>query len=125
MERYLLDSSAILNILEGSAEGRKAAGILRGNEVVTSIVCYCEVLNKASREKQSAAEAFLSKVPVFPVSLADGYEARKIADSCRKDGNYVPTLDCIIAATAKNNNATVVTMDDDFARMAEVRKVVI
>lgn len=121
----MLDSSAILHILDGTPEGRKAAGILKGKEMSTSIICYCEVLNKANLDKQGIAEAFLSRIPIYPLSLADGHEARKIADYCRKNGKYVPTTDCLIAATAKNNNATVIATDNDFERMADVRKIIV
>jgi len=122
MERYLLDSSIILDVLAGNASGVKAAHILRGGESATSVICYCEVLNKIDLLRQEKAENFLSKLLVFGVTLADGKAAKKLQDECRKSGGQVPTTDCLIAATAMNNGAVMVASDKDFERIKGLEK---
>lgn len=125
MERYLLDTSIILDILSGTTEGQKATRLIEdtGAEVFTSVICYCEVLNKINLEKRGRAKVFLSKLFVFGLSLADGELALKIQDDCRSSGNYVPTLDCLVAATAINNRAAILTLDKDFGRIEKAKKI--
>lgn len=125
MARYLLDSTIILEILSGSAKGKKAVEMVGGNELTTSVICFCEVLNKADKERRAKVKAFLSRVMVFSVSLEDGDVASAIAESCRNAGEYVPTLDCLIAASARNNDAVVITTDSDFARMDGIGKILL
>ncbi len=122
MTRFLLDTSIILAILDGTAKGQVAKQLIQNSELITSIVCYCEVLNKASLNKIVVAERFLSNLSIFPLTLADGELAKEFQYSCRKSGKFVSTLDCLIAATASNNNATVITTDSDFGRIDGVKK---
>ena len=124
MEKYLLDSSIIIEILGGSSIGLKAGELVRQGEASTSIISYCEVLNVVDLEKLSKAEAFLSQIPVFGVALSDGNTAKNLQYECRKAGKYVPTMDCLIAATAINNNSILVAADQDFERIEKLRKIV-
>lgn len=124
MEKYLLDSSVILDILEGNAEGRQAAKTFSQAEACTSVICYCEVLNKTNLNELNKAEAFLSKLIVFEVTLADGNSAKTLQFESRKTGKHVPTIDCLIAATAINNNAILAASDKDFNRLGNLRKII-
>ena len=124
MKRFLLDSSIINDILSGNARGQKAATRIEGGELATSVICYCEVLNNINLDKQPKAETFISKLLVFGLSVGDGKIARDLQDSCRAAGKQVPTIDCLIAATALANHATVVSSDSDFARIDGVEKLV-
>ena len=125
MERFLLDSSVILDILAGNADGQKAVGFLKNGEASTSVICCCEVLNTVNLEKYAKAEAFLSKLLVFGLSVSDGETARGLQKNCRKTGRHVPTIDCLIAATAINNDATVISSDSDFERLDGARKLLV
>ena len=122
MARFLLDSSIIIHMLNGTDAGRAAVKFVSAGELVTSIICYCEVLNEANLDKQAQAEGFLSKLLIFQVTLEDGKTAKGFQDSCRKSGKFVPSTDCLIAATAANNNAMVVASDPDFERISGVEK---
>ncbi len=124
MTRFLLDSSTINDILSGNARGAKAARRIEGGELATSVICYCEVLNNINLDKQPRAEAFISKLLVFGLSVADGKIALDLQDSCRAAGRQVPAIDCLIAATAIANSAIVVSSDLDFARIEGVEKLV-
>lgn len=122
MTRFLLDTSIILHILDATAKGAKATELLSGGEAVTNIICYCEVLNKTNLDKLAKAEEFLSKLLIFQVTLEDGKTAKDFQYACRKAGNFVPSTDCLIAATAANNKAVLVASDPDFERIASVEK---
>ncbi len=117
MTRFLLDSSAILNVMDGGSKGQDIAALIRGGELCTSVICFCEVLNKCNLDKRVKAEAALIKLLVFSAGLEEGEIAVGFQDSCRKRGVFVPSTDCIIAATAKSNRAILVSTDSDFSRI--------
>ncbi len=122
MTRFLLDSSAILNMLANTSSSSDIRNFISNGELVTSVICYCEVLNEINLHKIKIAEEFLNQLLIFQVTLADAHLAKEIEYACRKSGGQVPTMDCLIAATASNNNATVITTDSDFSRIDGVKK---
>ncbi len=125
MDRFLFDTSAILEILSGSGEGKRAAAIVRSGEVATSVIAYCEVVNKADVDKLAKAEAFLKKLLVFYLGQAELETARDIELACRKKGRQVPTLDALIAATAMNTGSTLVSADRDFERIEGLKRIIL
>lgn len=125
MERYLLDSSIILDMLEGNARGRRARERVENAEATTSIICYCEVLNKGTLAGFERAHSLLDKLPVFETTLADGHLAVEMQLACRRAGTHVRTADCLIAATAMNRGAVVLASDGDFLRIDGARKEII
>ncbi|MBI2444903.1 type II toxin-antitoxin system VapC family toxin [Candidatus Micrarchaeota archaeon] len=122
MTQYLLDASAILHIVGGTPQGARIRDLVRNGESATSIICYCEVLNKADLDKLAKAEAFMSNLLVFPFDVSDGSTAKKIQLDCRRNGGYVPTLDCMVAATAIQYDCELVTSDSDFERIGGLKK---
>jgi predicted nucleic acid-binding protein len=125
LEQYFADSSVILNILAGNQKGVHAAAILSKGSLCTNVICYCEVLNTSDRNRRASAEALLSKFMLFPVTLADCDAACQMQDSCRKRGEQVRTSDCLIAASAKNAGAILVTSDSDFERIESLEKIIV
>ncbi|MFA5247175.1 MAG: PIN domain-containing protein [Candidatus Micrarchaeia archaeon] len=125
MVQYFLDSSVILDILAGNQRSVKAVKLVSNAELVTNVICYCEVLNTADMNRRIKAESLLARFMVFPVSLAECDTACRMQDSCRKRGEYVRTSDCLIAASAKNIGAILVTSDSDFERIEGLEKIVL
>ncbi len=124
MERYFMDTSAILGILAGGRDGLDIYHFVKKQKIYTSILCYCEVLNKAEGKRQEHAKELLSSFILLPLTLTDGFLAEKLQYACRKTGKHVSTSDCLIAATALNHDAEVVTMDSDFKRIEGLKSYV-
>ncbi len=117
MSRYLLDASFILDVLKGGSSAFDMVQFIRDGEHLTSVLCYCEVLNVSSEKKQATAKEFLSNLTVLPLTLKEGGIAEKLQYDCRRQGRHVKTMDCLIAATAINHDASVVATDSDFTRI--------
>ncbi len=124
MEQFLLDSSAIMHLLGKTNVGLDIRRVISSGELVTSLLCYCEVLNEVNLDKLKITEEFLNELFISQVTLSDARLAKELQYNCRKAGGQVPTMDCLIAATAINNNATIVTTDSDFERIQEVKKII-
>ena len=62
-------------------------------------------------------EALLEGFPVILADRSDHVAAAGIANACRRHGVSVSTVDCLIAALTTRRNATLFTLDADFARV--------
>jgi len=117
-----LDSSAIVDLLRGGQKGDNIQHLLEGKKLLTSVICYCEVLNQSEGPRQAQAKSFMSSLLVLPVTVSDGDVAEQMQYSCRKSGGHVRTMDCLVAATAFNHGATLVATDSDFERIDGLKK---
>lgn len=126
MERFFLDSSAIIALLGAESEGTQIKRFLKSAhpdyELITNVICHCEVLNKSDLADLEVAEAFLSKISVFPISIQDGLLACNLQFACRKKGGQIGTLDSLIAASAIANDAELLSLDSDFERIEGLKK---
>lgn len=77
-----------------------------------------EVLSGVRDEEQHAR--LLARLAPFPVLIAtriDHLHAADIANTCRRRGISLTAVDCLIAAQAIENDARLMTTDDDFVRV--------
>ncbi len=108
----------------GSAEPREAKTLRRLIEADEGIgvpgIVLQEILSGVREEARF--EKLREAMAGFPLALATKcahIEAARIANSCRRKGVAVSTIDCVIAAIAIEHNAQLFTTDKDFARIAE------
>jgi len=111
---YILDSSVVIEILRGNKEIRETTKRLTegGEAVITSITRY-EVLVGV---KNDAQRKIVELIPCVDI----GCRAAAIAVDLQRElkGRGLPATlpDTLIAAKAKELNATVLTRDRDFER---------
>lgn len=116
MTRYVIDSYAWIEYLDGSVKGEKARGIIEGKnaEVFTSVITIAEVCAKARKMNSDPEEAFrrivaLSRVePIDPLLAKDAGVFRQ--DMRKKIENF-GLADAIILLTARALNAKVLSGD--------------
>jgi len=125
----LLDTSAFieLNRLTGSPTGRTAARLLGSDAVTITEPVVMEVL--AGCRSQRAVREMRARLLSFPMLRVGGLEsyerAAAIHRTCRLHGETVRSyVDCLIAAIAIRENASVLHADRDFdiiARHTDLR----
>ena len=125
MRRYLLDT----NIIGAYLMGRKKASELahpwiQNDEAATSILIYgevCEYLKSFSdvSERLAALRMLLRKVHPYPLtySLLEKYAEIRRAMRPPQGTGLIGDIDTLIAATALDNDLTLVTTDSDFLRV--------
>ena len=129
MDLILLDTSAFieLNRLTGSPTGRTAARLLGSDAVTITEPVVMEVL--AGCRSQRAVREMRARLLSFPMLRVGGLEsyerAPAIHRTCRLHGETVRSyVDCLIAAIAIRENASVLHADRDFdiiARHTDLR----
>ena len=119
---YILDSDIVIWILRKqdllvSAIERLSS---RGSTSVSTIT-VAEVYKNAFPTELLGIEDFFTNQWVIPVSLEIAREAGLYWNQFHKKLANLSTLDCIIAATAKLNRLTIVTMNTRHFPMSDIK----
>jgi tRNA(fMet)-specific endonuclease VapC len=114
---WLLDTNTLVYILNGEPRVRARANEAgRSGRVVTSIVAVAELLYGVERSARPEAnrrhlEKELEHLEVVPVSLGAAGQFGRLKAGLRAKGVNKTDLDLMIAATALDLGATLVTND--------------
>jgi predicted nucleic acid-binding protein len=123
MRGYVLDASAVIHYLEAGLGAGKVEQLLAG-AFRQQLLLYISVLNLAEvyylawqrtgEEKAHQTVASLSHLPIqiIPVDLPQALKAGEL-----KAEHKIPFVDCIAAALALRQQATLVTSDHDFEKL--------
>jgi predicted nucleic acid-binding protein len=120
---YVLDASAVLKLLTGEPGARRVEQLVREADrlrtpMLASVAHWGEVfyLSWQRHGEQAAREALgdLSQLPirVVPVDLTQALKAGEL-----KALHNIPYVDCLAAALAVLQQATLVTSDHDFDKL--------
>ncbi|MFZ1129197.1 MAG: type II toxin-antitoxin system VapC family toxin [Terriglobales bacterium] len=119
---YVLDANAILDFLMNGPGAERVEYLLRGarpdTPLLVSAVNWGEVFyiswqrHGAESAKQTLAELLQFSIRIVPVDVAQVLKAGEL-----KAVHKVPYVDCLAAALATLNQATLVTSDRDFEKL--------
>jgi predicted nucleic acid-binding protein len=113
---YLLDTNWVIDYLAGEEGAADLINSLVDEGIGISLITYMEVyqgiIRQASPQRAEAQlQAFLARVPLFPLTLAVARRCARLREDLRQQGKRVNSraLDLIIAATALEYGMTLVT----------------
>ena len=120
-DRYLLDTNAIIQLIDGNVEIEKALN--RADFVAMSVISEFEYLSYDGLSEKDIVEynLFRTCTNVFSVPSDDHIFSQLVIKARREYGMKLP--DAIIAATARANGLTVLTADEHFKRLKAPWKV--
>jgi tRNA(fMet)-specific endonuclease VapC len=114
---WLLDTNTLVYILNGEIRIRARANEAgRAGRVVTSIIVVAELLYGVERSSRKEAnrrhlEKVLEPIEIVPLSLGAAAHFGRLKAALRAKGVNKTDLDLLIAATALDLGATLVTND--------------
>ena len=114
MAEYLLDTSFLIDLMNGEERVSRIHEETRG-EQATSAVCVYELSKFNGFETSSIEEK-----RVFRFSSDDAGRAGKVYRSLSEEGEPVGETDTMIAGVALNRGLTLVTRDADFDRIDDL-----
>ncbi len=91
------------------------SGLIKGNVYITGPIIAELLLGIKSDKEHSLLSSHIEAVPFLECGSAEWKKAGEISFIIRKSGLTIPLTDVIIAATAINNNASVLTLDAHFS----------
>lgn len=117
-----LDSTFCIDLLKGLPEARARAEELvrEGERLAIAAPALTEVLVGAFRQggrRLAQSLDFVAQLEVLGVNEDIALEAARVGGECLRRGEAVGTTDLLIAATAKQHRAHLVSRDRDFARV--------
>jgi predicted nucleic acid-binding protein len=123
VKAYVLDASAVLDFVEDGPGAERMERLLkealhRGTRLLISVANWGEVFYHQWQQRGDEAArqttGDLSRLPIeiVPVDLAQAMKAGEL-----KAVHKIPYVDCIAAALAVLQSATLVTADRDFEKL--------
>lgn len=123
---YLLDTDWIINVLRGVPGDSYEVERLRNAGLAVSIVSYGELFEGVAASldpetERALIDAFLGSFPVVQLDTAILQRFGSIRHGLRRQGQLIPDLDLLIAATAIAYNLILMTHNRrHFARIPDL-----
>lgn len=121
--RYLVDSDVVADALKGKSQAVQLLSTLSPDGLAISLVTYGEIYegilySRDSKASERVFNRFLRDVTVVPMTRPIMRRFAQLRGQLRAAGNIISDFDLLIAATAIQNNLTLVTRNKrHFARV--------
>ena len=117
--RYLIDSSAWIEYLDGGASGEKVNKIIKeeNNEIITLALNISEVISKTKRMNRNADlayESIISNAEFFDITPEIAKEAGLLHSQLRKQNQSISIADTLMMISSEALSARIVTKDNHF-----------
>ena len=111
---YILDSSAIIEIIHGSEKGKKVLDIIKSSPVATTVFSIYEVFMGVKEKYRNMTLDFFANLPILIFTRADALQSIEIDKDLERAGKKINLLDTFIAAICTINKQTLITFDNHF-----------
>jgi predicted nucleic acid-binding protein len=122
---FILDSSAIIELIAGSILGKKVNDAVGNNQLATTTISLVEVLTGIRGKAVVPALAFFDAVEVLAFDKKSALETVWIEKELRRNGNMIGRSDIFIAGICKRYDYMLVTCDKDFNKVKSIKRKVI
>lgn len=116
---YLLDTSAIIEILHDTQAGKKIREVVRGKNHFISCVTVYEL--SKHKKKNEKLEYLINNMASLNLTKEGSKEAGEIYKAI-PEKDEINEMDILIAGVSIGNQLTVISLDKDFKRMSEYYK---
>ena len=115
---YVLDSSAIIELIEKTPRGERVENFMRDTALVTTSICMHEVMAGAtSKEEFFIFEGLFATMQVLDHTKEAAKEGAKIEQDLTRTGNLISARDILIAGICKARGGEIVTFDKGFTKI--------
>ncbi len=120
--KYVIDSWAWIEYLDGSTTGEKVAAKIKTGEIYTSVVTVAEVVSKVDRQHKDPKVAFSAITSLSKIVLSNEDSAKEVGlvhSSTKKERPNFSLGDAFVLYSARSMQAKVLTGDPDFEGLKE------
>lgn len=112
----ILDSSAIIQILNGTRIGKEIKDRYMHREFIsaTTSISINEVLIGIKENKKEDVKKFFKELEILDFGSEAAYKSVEIEEELRKKGKLINKLDIYIASICLIHNIPIITLDKDF-----------
>lgn len=120
---YLLDTDILIWVLRGREEIVNKVSLLKdNNEMAISVISIAEIYKNIFPSELPATQSFLNAHTIISVDKEIAEIAGLYWQQYSKQIQKLSLMDCFIAATAKNNKATLMTLNIRHFPMSDISK---
>lgn len=116
---YILDTSAIIEILRKTERGKRIAEKIRGNEIATSVFSVYELLMGLNKGEQITE--LVNTIPSIAFEAQDAQKSSSVHRDLLRKGKPINLIDMFIASMALNRSLHIITCDRDFEKIAGLK----
>lgn len=114
---YVLDSSAIIELLADSLLGKKIVDLVGDEPLSSTVISLIEVMDGIHKKTEPAVHAFFQSVPIFELTLEAAKQCVTLQKNLKESGKPLERADLFIAGICKHKGLSLVTCDKDFLRV--------
>jgi predicted nucleic acid-binding protein len=128
---FVLDSSIVIELEKGNKEIIKKITELNNIHKTTAcitFISYFEVysgIRKKIEKNREKAYNFLQKFPLIYPSKRTAEILAELREKYQEKGSLLPLADMMIVSQVKEHGLLLVTMDRDFEKIGEIRKIIL
>lgn len=121
---YLLDSSAIIELLHGTKSGEEIMKFIDNNHVCTTSINLYEVLMGENEKENEKISQFFSSVKILDFDENAARFSVELEKKLIRSGKNINKIDVLIAGICKSNNKLLVSLDNDFKRIEGLKSAI-
>jgi len=118
---YFLDTSAILEVLHGSERGLKIKNYIGENPIFISTISVHEILVGLKENEKKLVERFFREVTAIEYDKSSAIKSSEIERHLRSKGKLINIADILISGSCLVLNFTLVTCDNDFLKISNLK----
>lgn len=118
---FILDSSAIIEILKGSNCGKEIGNELDKTSLATTVFSVYEILVGAKPQEIEKIESFFKDLDIISFDKLAARETSLIEKELTAKGSMINKIDIFIASLCRLNDAILVTADKDFKKISNFK----
>jgi len=117
---YILDSSLLIELLQEKPRAAKIMELVGNETAVTTLISVHELFRGAEGKEEFVVKNLLQGMEILLFTSEDAQISGKLAQKLAKKGIPINVADLLIAGICLNNNAKLVTFDNDFKLVPEL-----
>jgi len=118
---FLLDSTAIIELLDASEVGIKIQEEFQDKDIATTAFSVHEVLRSVNERNRTLARNFFEQLPIYAFTRKSAERSAPLENYLKATGTMINKIDILIASICLELSATMVTLDKDFMRIPKLQ----
>lgn len=120
---YILDSSLLIEVIQKKPRAAKIMESLGKEQAVTTSISVHELFQGSNDKEEFVIRGILKGMDVLSFDFEDAQISGKLAQKLYKQGKPINKADLLIAGICLSHDATLVTLDNDFRNIPELKTI--
>ena len=120
---YLIDTSALIEIIKGTKKGEEIIKTYGDENMVTTSLTVHESLTGSKESEIKKLKEFFENIIILSYDFKSAEKSAEIEKELASDGRMINKMDILIASICIINNCSLITLDNDFKKIKDLKLV--